>query len=81
MLICRCFHAVSLEIVHRLTLEERAISPCVSLPALRRLIALLLLMRGERRLAAKPDAVRHGAGSALASAGADQFALELGKPA
>jgi hypothetical protein len=29
---------------------------------------------GERRLSAKPDAVHHGAG-------ADQFALEFGKPA
>jgi hypothetical protein len=32
-------HSANLEIVHRLTLWRRAISPCVSLPALRRLIA------------------------------------------
>ncbi len=32
-------HSVNLEIVQRLTLWGRAISPCVSLPALRRLIA------------------------------------------
>jgi hypothetical protein len=36
-------------------------------------------MMGERRLAAKPDAVRHGAGAPFAGAGAYQVALELGR--
>jgi len=40
---------------------------------------LALLVMHERRLSAKPDAVRLGAGAALASARADQVALELGK--
>jgi hypothetical protein len=38
-------------------------------------------MRRERRLPAKPDAVRDGAGTAFARAGADELALELGQAA
>jgi hypothetical protein len=38
-------------------------------------------MRGELRLSSKLYASRHGASAAFARSGADQFALELGKPA
>jgi hypothetical protein len=41
-------HSASLKIVQRLTLYERAIWPCVSLPVLRRLIASCFLREGNR---------------------------------
>ena len=42
---------------------------------------LALLVRGELRRAAHMDAARLGAFAAFAGPGADQLALELGKPA
>ena len=57
----------SLEIVQRLTLYERAISPSVSLSALTRLIASRCWLVGrEGWLPAEPNTVRDGAHPAVA---------------
>ena len=62
------------------TLNRRAISR-VGSPASRRLQRLFLLVRGELRRSPHVNAARLGALAAFAGAGADQLALELGKPA